>query len=199
MHRLYSHRSGDSGFEVLNERYSREEWSRIRAALLKLFQKRKKPGAIKLLERFPWVVMNATNFFQDDFGVLYARVSLDAYSENANLPADPNATNAAELLADTIFEIQPEQTYIRHVAYVLDTDGEELIPAPTPAFTSETVQRALSEADRLLNTGQAVSAIDRTHTHCLRRISASGLQRERRRIRRNRYVGGRNAKAYVGA
>lgn len=162
---IYSHRSGAQDFRVLEERYSREEWEGLRDLMRQLLEKRGSSTALTLLKRFDWIVMNATNHFEDDFGILYASVSLPEYTSNAHLEGDAGAKKAAEVLANTITEIQPEHSYIRHVAFELNTKPKALlISPPEPSHTSAYVERALADADRLLQAGSAVSAVDRTHT-----------------------------------
>lgn len=167
MQRLYS-ANGASDISILGERYSKAEWENMRLVLRQLLEKRDKKAAIKLLDRFPWTVVDATNGFRDEFGVLYAQVPLPLYAENGHLTANGDARQAAAVLAETLTEIQPEWTYIRHVAYALEAKTPaERIPFSEPRFTSATVQRALADADRLLTAGSAVSAVDRVHTALL--------------------------------
>jgi hypothetical protein len=157
--------SGASGFEIQGERYSRSEWTEIRDALRQLLARRKEDAAIKLLDRFDWTVVEATNDFADDFAALHARVPLPLYADNGHLSSTPAARVAARTLAETLTEITPTRSYIRHVAYDLDTSaGPQAVVAPSPQISSRTVQLALVDADRLLTAGSAVSAVDRVHT-----------------------------------
>ena len=164
MQRLYSD-SGSSDYEVLGPRYSSADWETLRETLRQLLTKRKQDGALKLLDRFDWTVVEGTNVFGDEFGMLYARVPLARYAENGHLPSTRAAREAAKTLAAALTEITPERPYIRHVGYALDSSAPQpMISSPEPQFSSRTVQLALGDADRLLSAGSAVSAVDRVHT-----------------------------------
>lgn len=75
-------------------------------------------------------------------------------------------------MAETITEVGP---YIRFILAQLDTENLEVVEAPTLQITSETVERALSDAEQLIHTQGAVSSIDRVHTafHGYLRVIAS--------------------------
>jgi hypothetical protein len=163
MQRLYS-ASGASQIEILDERYGADEWAQLRGTVQQLLGRRKQDGAIKLLDRFDWKVVEATNDFADEFGILYAQVPLPLYADNGHLASSAAARQAAKVLADTLTEVVPNRPYIRHVVYVIDTSAPTLVSAPVPQFTSRAVLLALADADHLLEAGSAVSAVDRVHT-----------------------------------
>jgi hypothetical protein len=160
--------SGASGYEILRDRYSEEQWRHLSDLLLQLLARRKQDGALKLLDRFNWRVVEATNDFADEFGVLQATVPLAAYVDNGHLASNAAAREAARILAAALTEITPDEGYIRHVGFDLDTDATPaMVAAPEPQVTSRAVQQALVDADRLLDSGSAVSAVDRVHTALL--------------------------------
>jgi hypothetical protein len=158
---LYSG-SGAGDMEILQEHFAPEEGRQFRALLARLLMSRDAQGPLKLLDRLQWTIVDGTNIFQDEFCVLYARLSLDQYVEHAALVGNTAARKAAAELASTIREIGP---FVRHVAFELDTDvGPEPVASPEPQFTSSLVDRALSDAEQLIRTGGAISAVDRVHT-----------------------------------
>jgi hypothetical protein len=164
MQRLYS-ASGASDVEIESERYSDEEWARIRLLLKKLLLGREKASAVRLLDRLPWTVVEATNHFKDEFGVLYARLPLDQYVDACALEKKAAARTAAADIASALTEIEPERTHIRHVGFALDTDSSpSAVTRPEPKITSAVIERALNDAEELLRTSGAVSAVDRVHT-----------------------------------
>ena len=55
--------------------------------------------------------------------------------------------------------------YVRFVAVSLEQiEGVEPVPPPTPESASATVKRALEDAEQLIGSAGAVSAVDRVHT-----------------------------------
>jgi hypothetical protein len=56
-------------------------------------------------------------------------------------------------------------SHIRFIAVDLDTDeGPQPVPSPTLEITSDVVERALGDAERLIATQGATSGVDRVHT-----------------------------------
>jgi Abortive infection C-terminus len=160
--------SGASGYQILRDRYSEEQWRPLSDLLRQLLARRKQEGALKLLNRFNWRVVEATNDFADEFGVLQATVPLAAYVENGHLASNAAAREAARILSAALTEITPDEGYIRHVGFDLDTAVvPAMVATPEPQVTSRTVHQALVDADRLLDSGSAVSALDRVHTALL--------------------------------
>ena len=156
------HASGAQDLELLSEHFAAEEWLRFREQLVQLLEAREQTGAIRLLDRMPFVLFDGTNGFRDEFVVLHAWVPLEDYVRHAALAKNPAAAKAATKLAVTITEIGP---YVRFVTFALDTRTAPVpVPAPAPQITTRSVERALNEAEQLLRTGGAASALDRAHT-----------------------------------
>jgi hypothetical protein len=55
--------------------------------------------------------------------------------------------------------------YVRFIRVdLVDTEGPEPVPAPKPTLTSETVERALEDAELMVAHGKPANAVDRVHT-----------------------------------
>jgi hypothetical protein len=68
-----------------------------------------------------------------------------------------------EAMAKAVSEVS--DTHVRFVAVDLDTEeGPEPVSSPSLATTSDVVERALRDAERLIATEGATSGVDRLHT-----------------------------------
>jgi len=153
--------SGSWEIKLLGHHFPESEWLKARDNVRRLLKARKRPGAI-LLEKFPWELRDGTNFFGDEFTVLYARLSIERYVEAAELEQDKAAREAATSIAKTFEELG---TFVRFVAFEPDVDGSpDVVATPELTITAAVVSRALNDAERLLQTNGAVSAVDRVHT-----------------------------------
>src|SRR5919204_5090381 len=157
---LYSG-SGAGDFELSGPALSPEGWQRLMRNVCRLLELRGEPRAAELLRSLPFEVMDATNHFGDDFSVLHATVPLEQYV-NAEAYKDREGKAAFQQIAATITEIGP---FIRFIALALDTDAApEPVTSPSLQVTSDIVERALADAERLLTTSGPTSAVDRVHT-----------------------------------
>lgn len=156
------HGGGAALSEVMGPSLSQEEWDKLRRAVARLTTARGHPKASELLEAYPFQLLDGTNYFGDEFSVLYAKVPLEQYAELNEIDADPDTRDSFRILAQTISEIGP---FTRFVACALDTD-ERVIPVspPSPRVTSEAVDRALADAEHLIRSRGPSSAVDRVHT-----------------------------------
>lgn len=153
--------SGSGDFELLGPALSSDGWQRLTRNACRLLELRGQSKAAELLRSFPFEVMDATNHFGDDFSVLHATVPLEQYV-NAEAYRDREGKAAFQQIAATITELGP---FIRFIAIELDTDAApEPVAPPSLQITSEIVERALADAERLLTTSGPVSAVDRVHT-----------------------------------
>ena len=96
---MRSGRSSDWWFQ-LGEEY----WQKLRGNVDRLLRARKQPGT-GLLEKLPWRLYEGTNYFADEFCVLYASVPIDQYVEAAEYEHNQEARAAASLLAATFEEL----------------------------------------------------------------------------------------------
>lgn len=154
--------SGSAELEILNETLSPSEWNRIRTLACKLLRARKEPLAAKQLESIPFEIRHGTNSFGDEFNALYCSLPMEEYVALAEKSEDHTFKMAFRAIAETISEIGP---YIRFIAFELDTKtGPEPVAPPNLQITSDSVERALADAEQLMHTRGATSGIDRVHT-----------------------------------
>jgi len=153
--------SGSWEIQLVGPHFSDEEWAKTRHLVVRLLQGRKRPG-VGLLDRLPWKLYDGTNFFGDEFCVLYARVPIDAYVEASELEHNEDARKAATSIASAFGELG---IFVRFVAFEPALDGvPEPVPNPKVSTDAAATTRALADADHLLQTSGAVSAVDRVHT-----------------------------------
>lgn len=163
MIRLYQNGGGSSEIDLRGRLILEEEWVNLRRSVCQLLRVRKNEMAANTLESIPFEIFDATNFFGDEFSVLYLKVPLEKYIELEELRRNPNSHQAFRQIAETINEVS--QHFIRFAAFDLDVDaGPEPVAPPTLGITSDSVERALADAEQLIHSRGAVSGIDRVHT-----------------------------------
>ena len=155
------HGGGAGVTEIFGPALPDEQWASLRRDAVRLLAARGHSDAVSVLERFAFELRGGTNYFQDEFAVLYADLPLEEYIQLEELKA--SAGNAFRLVADTVTEIG--NTYVRSIVAELESaDAPSPVPPPTPQVTSEAVETALSDAEHLLRAQGAASALDRVHT-----------------------------------
>ena len=143
---------------------SAEHWDKLRGVAIRLLRTRGQRQAADILERIPFELREGFNGFNDEFSVLYWRAPLDRYVKAAEWSESKSDRTSFEQIAKVVGEVATT-TYIRFVAVDIDMDeGPAAVPHPNLAITSDVVDRALKDAERLVGTSGAVSAIDRMHT-----------------------------------
>ena len=154
--------SGSSEIQLLNQSIPGPEWERLKNVVARLLERRGNHEAAELLRKHPFVVHEGTNGFGDDFNVLYMQAPLNLYVELAEMAEDPQLRRQFRTIAEAVTEVGK---YIRFVAVELDTtEGPEAVAPPLLEITSDVVERALRDAERLLATEGATSGVDRVHT-----------------------------------
>jgi hypothetical protein len=163
MLRLYSG-SGSQEIELQGKAISDEQWAKYKHLTVKMLSARNEWDAAKLLNETPFEVQAGTNFFGDEFCVLYASVDFDTYIALGEAANSPETKHVAAKIVSALNEIL--SVYIRFVAVDLATnDLPPTVQSPALTISSATVERALEDAEQLLSSGQgASSAIDRAHT-----------------------------------
>jgi len=154
------HGGGATVSQLFGPTLPEQEWAAIRDAAGCLLATRGALHAAKLLEAQPFELLDGTNHFGDEFSVLSAMVPLDDYLE---LVRDATAMrHRYRQIAETVSELGP---FVRFVVCSVDT-RERVMPVspPSPRVTSEAVDRALGDAEQLIRTRGAASAVDRVHT-----------------------------------
>jgi|GEM_PF-962774 len=160
----FYHGTGAQDFELLVAAVPDDDWTALKSAAVKLLQTRKELRAAELLREIPFELRRGTNVFGDDFTLLYASVGLDEYVRLAEIEEDKSNRIEFTLVADTISEIGA-YPYVRFVKAELNTKMVAgLVDELTPKIASKTVERALRDAQQLLRSSGAVSAVDRAHT-----------------------------------
>lgn len=154
--------SGSGELEILGEALSPTEWNRIRSQAARLLRARKSTLAAVQLEAIPFEIRNGTNSFGDEFVALYCSLPLEEYVSLGEKAEDKKYKDAFRDIAETICEIGP---YVRFIAFELDAKtGPEPVTSPNLQITSDSVERALADAEQLIHTRGATSGIDRVHT-----------------------------------
>ncbi len=147
---------------MLGSAISPDEWRELRDAAASLLQARGQAKATELLLELPFQLCEGTNVFSDDFGVLDAVVPLSDYVRFSALEKEQGARIAFAQIAETLTELH---RFVRFVVLRLDTKVKPgLVQSPEPRLTAAVVERALHDAQRLLISSGAISAVDRAHT-----------------------------------
>jgi hypothetical protein len=152
--------SGAGVTEIFGSKLPEREWESLRRNTRRLLVARGNPKAADLLERFPFELRDGTNYFQDEFSVLYLVASLEQYIGLEEIKASSGSLFRS--IAETISEIGPITRFV--VAELEAADGPTAVPPPTPQVTSEAVEAALSDAEHLIRAKSPASALDRVHT-----------------------------------
>lgn len=153
---------GASVSEIFDKSLSDDDWAKLRKSACTLLRNRNGVNAAQRLEELIFEVRQATNFFHDDFYVLYLKVPVDQYASLAGLENDKTARGELRQIAETVSEIGP---FIRFIVLVLDKDAEQIgVPSPTLKTTSLSVSGALADAEWLIQARGATSGVDRIHT-----------------------------------
>jgi len=156
------HGSGSLGFSVEGPALSAKEWRDVRRTAVNLLLQRGKKRAAELLESEGFSVGKGANDWGDDFCVLHKSVSLREYVRYDAIAHSPDDSLAFADVAKTVSEIGP---FIRFIGVELVRDSSpQPVSTPRPTVTSKVVETALIEAERLLDDGRPVSAVDRAHT-----------------------------------
>jgi hypothetical protein len=154
--------SGASDFSIGPPVEPPEVWQKIKSLTIRLLTKRHCSVAAHLLDKFPFEVREGTNFFGDEFRVLYCEAALEDYVEAEGYRTATYRSDF-QVIANTLAETSPH--YIRFIAVGLRTDDRsEPVAAPILANSSALVEQALHDAEVLMLSRGAVSAVDRAHT-----------------------------------
>lgn len=148
--------------EVFGSIVASEEWEKLCHAVQRLLSSRGYPEAAAFLTKYPFELLRGTNFFQDEFAVLYAQVPLEQYVEFEEIQSSSQVKQHFRKIAETISEVGP---FTRFIAVRLDTDDNPIpVAAPSPKVTSQAVEHALADAEQLIRSRGPISALDRVHT-----------------------------------
>ena len=162
MIRFYSG-SGAQDIELLDEKYSEDHWQKVKSAAVKILVSKGALEAGTFLSSQNFQLREATNNFGDEFCVLYKHVPIREYERDLELVDDFKIKDAARMVAQQIAQITNE--HIRFVASDLQLEENVFIVSqPSLTMTTNTLERALGDAERLIATQGPTSAVDRIHT-----------------------------------
>ena len=155
--------SGSQEVQVLRGTLPDEAWVATRSNVVRLLEARKEGRqAAELLASIPFELRDGTNGFNDEFSILYYKCPVDRYVELAESYEKNNLKHEYRQIAEAVNEAG---YYVRFI--VLDLDPESgPAPVATPALTirSDSVERALADAEQLIHSRGAASGVDRVHT-----------------------------------
>lgn len=149
---------------MLGEVMPAEYWMKLRATAIKLLRANGRPRAAEILEAVPWELREGTNPFGDEFAALYWAAPIKRYVEAAEAAESRKDAAAYEQIAWAVSKIATT-TYVRFIAVAISVDeGPSVVENPNLAVSTDLVERALNDAEKLLSTSGATSGVDRVHT-----------------------------------
>ena len=157
------HGSGASDYQI-SDYESLPQSERLKAAAQRLLEVRRDQSALHQLRKYPFTLVRGTNYFNDDFYVLYALAELDLYEEANKTNGPGENRDVFARIARTFTELD---VFVRFVVVELDASSISAlrpVSAPVLKSTSQVVERALTDAESLLTTSGATSGVDRIHT-----------------------------------
>lgn len=163
MIRLYSG-SGSQEVQVLDEVVPEQAWAVEKRNIVRLLSAKGYKKAAAILDSIPFELREGTNGFNDDFCVLYYHAPLERYVSIANEYEKQEVKLSYRCIAEAITEVGH---YIRFIVLDLDKNAnDEVVPVATPTLeiSSDSVQRALADAEHLIHSRGAASGVDRVHT-----------------------------------
>lgn len=154
--------SGAKDFEILHEEPSQEEWDKLKRNITRLLLLQGKSDASEIFGNIPFKLSKGTNFFDDDFFVLKATLQLEEYVDMNGLKADSKSSVHFQNIAKAFNELG---YYVRFIVAIPSKDNAPtLVEVSKPDISSEVVLRAITDAQHLIYSSGAVSAVDRVHT-----------------------------------
>lgn len=159
---LYQRGSGSSECQVIRPAAPQESWAKLRTTAIRLLQAKGCERAASLLETEGFELFESTNGFNDEFFALTKNARIEAYADYGVKAGDEEFTSACRSMALVFDDLG---FFVRFVVVELDNETD-VTPVATPVAAApvEVVKRALRDAEHLLATSGAVSAIDRAHT-----------------------------------
>lgn len=160
---LYS-RSGSQEVQVLEKVVPDQAWTIEKRNVVRLLSAKGYRHAATILDSIPFELREGTNGFNDEFCILYYHAPLDRYVAIADEYEKREVKLSYQSIAEAVTEVGH---YIRFIVVDLDTDSDiEDLPVVTPSLeiSSDSVQRALADAEHLIQNRGAASGVDRVHT-----------------------------------
>jgi abortive infection Abi-like protein len=116
---------GGGGDFSLDEASSRDHLAFVKRNVTDLLRVRGHQLASQYFAQIPWVLRDANNWFNDEFSVLHATVSVDQYERVRSVSQSPEHQLAFRHIAETISEVGP---YVRFIAVALDPNRKAAPP-----------------------------------------------------------------------
>jgi hypothetical protein len=161
MVRLYE-AGGSSEIEILDRFEDDELWNRIKLNAARLLRARGHNDSADILETMTLELYNGTNSFNDEFMVLYKSVNVEEYVEYGEVSVNAVKRYEYKRIAEVITELG---YYIRFIAVNMSIENSDLkVENPILAITSDVVEKALNDCEKLVSTNGALSGVDRIHT-----------------------------------
>ena len=156
------HGSGATDFEILRKVLSVQENFSLKRKTIKLLKAYEHDKAAELVSRFDFEIYEGTNYFNDEFEILYSKVPFDTYINLKKEGFSTKFTREFRSIANVICDMGH---YIRHIVIDYNVVSESsLVEEPSLKNKSQIVEEALNDAQNLLNTSGAKNAVDRIHT-----------------------------------
>lgn len=161
MIRLYQG-TGSIEIDLGDQCFDDDKWMPLKTAAVRLLRAKSLENAANFLERTPFELRTGTNYFNDDFLVLYYAAPMDRYIELSERAADRELKRSTSAIAHTLSELGHDIRFIAVGINVNDTPSP--VPSPNLAITSDLVERALAETERAVANKGGVAGVDRAHT-----------------------------------
>ncbi|PMQ03249.1 hypothetical protein DyAD56_21230 [Dyella sp. AD56] len=161
MIRLYQG-SGSSEIVLGEPCLSPDAWARLKATAVRLLRARSRNIAAEFLETTPFELHEGSNFFNDEFSLLYYAAPLEAYVLLGERAANDALGSVCRGIAETMMELKQP---VRFIAVDLHATSSPLpVCTPSLAITSDIVERSLSESEKAVVSSGGVAGVDRAHT-----------------------------------
>ncbi|MBI3232088.1 MAG: abortive infection family protein [Candidatus Doudnabacteria bacterium] len=139
-----------------------DQWFTLKSQASRLLRARNCSDAADLLEMTSFKIRAGTNHFADEFELLHLSVPIEEYVRFEEMKANPRTTSDCKEIASAISELGH---YIRFIVVTPDLeDTPDMVPHPIPVITTASVERALRDAQALIQSSGPSSAVDRVHT-----------------------------------
>jgi hypothetical protein len=156
------HGPGATDYDIGAPVLSPEQWARVKANTCRFLRVSGATAAADLLENHPFRLVNATNGFGDEFTMLALEIPMEEYVDLAEWSHQPENRQIAWRVATGLREFG----FVVRIIAVDRREDDTVQPVATPELRSPsaTVEQALDDAQHLLASSGAASAVDRVHT-----------------------------------
>jgi hypothetical protein len=153
--------SGTRNFHLV-ERHPDEDWDAKRRSALRFLDATNDREAAEIIRQKPFELWSGSNDFNDEFKLLFFRTSIEEYLALEERVKEERILREYARVVDAFERFNLALRFIG-VEMLVDV-GLESVARPDLRITTETVERALSEAETLIRSSGAPGALDRAHT-----------------------------------